>query len=270
MVMNTLLQERKAIEWIWKDGYLDRWDGETHCKQHDVLLQEHSGKSEDFYICLLCREDYKEKQRKEFVECYLPSSGIDSRFENKTLANYIRENKGQKGVINEINTFLENLDSSAGLIMIGKPGTGKTHLASAIVREVITEKQKVAKTTKVARLIREVKSSWSDRETTESNVIEEHTRPTLLVIDEVGVQNGTDFERNILTEIIDERYSAMKPTILVGNLTLKEMVEMTSERAIDRFKEGGKVLVFDWSSYRGKVEIVGNAKNNKEKNGNNN
>ena len=42
------------------------------------------------------------------------------------------------------------------------------------------------------------------------------------------------------------------PTLLIGNLDLAEMSDLLGERIIDRYREGGKVLVFDWESHRGK------------------
>jgi len=76
--------------------------------------------------------------------------------------------------------------------------------------------------------------------------------PDLLVLDEIGVQYGSETEKNILFEIVNERYEAMKPTILISNLAMTTLTEYAGERVIDRMKEnGGKCIVFDWKSRRG-------------------
>ncbi len=74
----------------------------------------------------------------------------------------------------------------------------------------------------------------------------------LLVIDEVGIQFGTDTERMILYEILDLRYEAMLPVILTTNITdLKSLEKLLGERIIDRLFEGeSKIVVFEWESHR--------------------
>lgn len=97
-----------------------------------------------------------------------------------------------------------------------------------------------------------IKESWRSSDKTETQVMRHFMEPDLLVVDEVGVQFGTETERMFLTEIINDRYNYMKPTILIGNLTLDEMKLAIGERALERFKEGGKVVAFNWSSHRGR------------------
>jgi len=102
------------------------------------------------------------------------------------------------------------------------------------------------------RIIRKVKSTWDrNAEMTEEDVIRVYCQKDLLIIDEVGVQFGTDAEKIILFEIINERYAQMLPTILISNLTESELSNYIGERIIDRMKEGqGAVIKFDWDSYR--------------------
>ncbi len=73
----------------------------------------------------------------------------------------------------------------------------------------------------------------------------------LLVIDEIGVQSGTDNERKILFEIIDSRYLQMAPTILLSNLEQTQVIDLVGERVVDRMYENkGGVLTFNWPSHR--------------------
>lgn len=81
--------------------------------------------------------------------------------------------------------------------------------------------------------------------------MEIYTDKDLLIIDEVGVQFGSESEKIILFEIINERYEQMKPTILISNLSEDELSRYVGERIIDRMREGkGAVINFDWESYR--------------------
>ena len=138
--------------------------------------------------------------------------------------------------------------------MCGKPGTGKNHLALAIARYVIENHQSPVIFTTALKIAREFKSTWSKTaKRCENDVIAHFTTPDLLIIDEVGVQFGSEAEKLIMFEIINTRYERMKPTILISNQTKEELAAFVSERVIDRMSDGGGcTLSFTWDSYRSK------------------
>ena len=75
----------------------------------------------------------------------------------------------------------------------------------------------------------------------------------LLIIDEVGAQAGTDSERGHLLEVIDLRYQAELPTIVISNCGRDGLTHSLGERAVDRLRDhGGLLCVFDWPRYRKK------------------
>jgi len=148
--------------------------------------------------------------------------------------------------------FEDRLAMGGGLVLCGKPGTGKTHLACAIANHIITEFCRVPLFTSVTKMSRAVKSTYSTKsDKTESEMIREFVQPDLLILDEVGAQRGTETELLLAQEIIDERYQQVRPTILISNLPETELAKYIGDRALDRMYEGGgAVLAFDWDSYR--------------------
>jgi DNA replication protein DnaC len=138
--------------------------------------------------------------------------------------------------------------------MVGNPGTGKTHLASAIAMQVMESGRAVHFTT-VGRLLRHVKSTYSrGADQTEEQVLQSYLEPDLLVLDEVGVQRGTEAEKFILTEAVGLRYEHMKPMLVMGNCTEVELVDHLGDRLVSRLQEGGgPFIVFDWEDYRPQV-----------------
>ncbi len=89
----------------------------------------------------------------------------------------------------------------------------------------------------------------------EGSILDALIKPTLLVLDEVGVSKETpsDFELTRLFAIINGRYERMLPTIVISNLGVKELPAAMGERSADRLREGGViVLPFTWDSHRGK------------------
>ena len=215
----------------------------TFCRECDMESEKKAQKEKEVSAS-------KELQNK--INSKIQNAMITPRFKGKSFADFRVENDGQRKALEVCNWFLENWNKSMGLIFLGGPGTGKNHLASALVCKFITEKDKTALMTEAIKIIRAIKESWRSNEKTETQAIESFITPDLLVIDELGVQFGSDTERLYLTEIINDRYNWMKPTILIGNLELEELRKTIGERAFERFKEGGRVVPFTWESYRGK------------------
>ncbi|MGC8384980.1 ATP-binding protein [Pseudomonas aeruginosa] len=77
--------------------------------------------------------------------------------------------------------------------------------------------------------------------------------PDLLILDEVGVQYGKEAELVTLFDVMNARYSACKPSIVLSNLTLEEIEVFLGQRVMDRLREnGGRAVSFNWESERAK------------------
>lgn len=179
---------------------------------------------------------------------------IGGRFRGMTMDDYRTTPESEKvkaTCTRYIETFADRAQNGDSLIFLGACGTGKNMLAAIICQEVIKQKFTAVHTT-IFKLVRKIKASWDrDSDETEEQVIRSFSRPGLLVIDEVGVQFGSDTERLYLTEIINDRYENRKPTILISNLNLSELEGVLGQRIVDRFYEGkSAILSFTWDSYR--------------------
>ena len=139
------------------------------------------------------------------------------------------------------------------MLFLGRPGTGKTHLGCAIAQYLIG-KGLTAYYSTVQRALRRVKDTWSrDAAESEATAIKAMTSVDLLVLDEIGVQFGSDTEKTLLFDILNERYERRRPTLLLSNLAKEDVAKFLGERVMDRLREdGGRVLTFDWESYRRK------------------
>lgn len=185
----------------------------------------------------------------------MDNSGIAPRFENATFQSFKPINTAGSHCLDVCQTFAQSwedrLKAGEGLILCGRTGTGKTHLACAIARDVIENHRAEAFITTAQRIIRAFRRTWNHKsEHTEDEAIRFYTSRDLLIIDEIGVQYGTDSERNILFEVINTRYEFLLPTILISNFTDVELAEFLGERTLDRMTQGGAVLAFDWESQR--------------------
>ena len=182
------------------------------------------------------------------------SAAIPERFKNRTLDSYIAKTSGQKDALAFAKDYAKNFDevlqTGRSCIFVGKPGTGKTHLAIGIALSIM-QQQKSALFVTVQRLIRRVKDSWHTKEETESEVIDAYASPDLLILDEVGVQFGSEFEKQVLFDVLNERYEKLKPSILLSNIPSEQLSDYLGERVTDRLRENGGALIgFNWDSYR--------------------
>ncbi|GMO64455.1 MAG: hypothetical protein Ta2A_12010 [Treponemataceae bacterium] len=126
---------------------------------------------------------------------------------------------------------------STNLFLCGKSGTGKTHLAMCLTKDGATYRR-------LPDIFREVRQDFNS----EQEIIDFYGSRKLLIIDEVGRQKFSDFEKNLFFEIIDKRWNNMLPTTLITNMNEKEFGNEYGTAVIDRLRP---ILVrFDWESHR--------------------
>jgi len=206
------------------------------------------------------QEARQRAERARRVERLLGSAGIPPRCKGRTFENFRvdRGNQGQAGALKLCKAYADRFEdmmaAGACVVMVGNPGTGKTHLAAAIAQAVIPTGRSVHFTT-VGRLLRHVKSTYSrEASQTEEQALRSYLDPDLLILDEVGVQRGTEAERFILTEAVGLRYEHMKPMVVMGNCTEAELGAHLGDRLVSRLQEGGgPFIVCDWEDYRPQV-----------------
>lgn len=196
-----------------------------------------------------------EKKEREIL-AKIESYGVTLRNIHHDIRNITPRNDTQAQAIEKAKMICKAVvekQSAGNLILSGSVGTGKTLIAGSAVAALIRDGH-YAKIRTVSSIIRHLKGSWRrDCEYTEQDVIDDMIKLDLLVIDEIGVQFGSDTEKMFIFEIIDGRYNKMKPTILISNLAVDGIKELIGDRCIDRLREdGGKVIAFDYESQRGK------------------
>ena len=201
------------------------------------------------------------KGRSEWLQAWqrkLGSAGIPERFRDRSLESFVAETDAQQRALdfalNYAKEFDAVLETGRSALFIGKPGTGKTHLAVGIGLHLMNRDSRSVLFSTVMRAIRSVKDTWSkDSEQSETDAIASLTDPDLLILDEVGVQVGSETEKLILFDVLNERYENRRPTLLLSNLDLGGVRTYLGERVFDRLREdGGEAIVFDWQSHRGR------------------
>ena len=218
--------------------------------------------------CGKCEEDRlaADAERRKLAEADLAAAawvekqqraGIPERFRDRTLDSYAAATDGQKAALRwateYAHQFDEVLSSGRSMLFLGRPGTGKTHLGCAIGNYLLRKGATVYYST-VQRAMRRIKDTWNrDSAELEGDAIRAMTGPDLLILDEIGVQFGSDTEKNLTFDLLNERYERLKPTLLLSNLAKEDVARFLGERVMDRLREdGGRVITFDWESHRRK------------------
>jgi DNA replication protein DnaC len=196
------------------------------------------------------RQADQERQRMEHL---IGEAAIPPRFIGRTLDSFKATTDAQRAAHQIAAEFADNFAEHAkrgnGLILSGLPGTGKSHLAIAILQALLPET--CGRYTTCMNVIRSVRNTWrKDSEHSETEILAAYADFPLLVLDEIGAQYGTDGEATILFEVLDRRYRDMKPTIFLTNQNQKGLAEFVGERTFDRMRETCKWVAFDWPSYR--------------------
>lgn len=199
---------------------------------------------------------FAEQQINAEAERLLGQAAIPPRFKDRTLDNFRTDTEEQGKGLMTCRAYVDRWErvkaNGKSLVLIGKPGTGKTHLAVGVAQELI-KRGNSAIYTRASSIVQSVKESFGNRTRTERQVYEDFARPDLLIIDEIGRQYGTDSEKLMLFEVINLRYEQCKPMIVISNLEPASFREYMGQATLSRLQEGGATMIFSGEDMRLKI-----------------
>jgi DNA replication protein DnaC len=109
-----------------------------------------------------------------------------------------------------------------GLLLIGRPGVGKSHLAAGVLRAVVERYRVHGLFVDFTTLVHDIQSTF-DRGSEESkaDVLDPVTEAEVLVLDELGAQKPTPWVNDILYLVMNGRYMRRLPTVFTTNFRLE-------------------------------------------------
>ena len=193
-----------------------------------------------------CQGDLRRRQR-------IAASNIPRRYyPHCTLETFHdRKNAILKSALNRVRDFVDAWPMTTdgrGLLLMGGCGAGKTHLAVAVLIEIIHS----GKSGKVLfcnfqDLIQEIQASFdSDAPVGKSEILRPLLEADLLVLDELGSVRPSQFVQDIIYYVINSRYNTVRTTIFTTNVPdeagdngLKHKI---GDRALSRLHEMAELI----------------------------
>ena len=153
---------------------------------------------------------------------------IPKRYKDKDLSNFKPIKRyGHKLVVEKVKNYINSpfYKEGKGLIFIGPPGVGKTHLAVSILKEFFLKRGIVGLFRDTKTLLFDLKSTFDGSASTRE-ILEEVLEAPILVLDDLGSERLSDWARDILHYIIIQRYNELRPIIITTNLELQSETEI--------------------------------------------
>ena len=126
-------------------------------------------------------------------------------------------------------------EENIGYLLWGKVGTGKSYFAGCIANALM-EQEVAVRMTNFSAILNDLTASFEGR----NEYIERLCRFPLLIIDDFGMERGTEYGLEQVYNVIDSRYRSRKPLIVTTNLTLDSLqnpLDTAHARIYDRLLE---------------------------------
>jgi DNA replication protein DnaC len=221
--------------------------------QYDALAQraEQEGWSFVQYLQRLCETELEGRAGRRTARllkaAHLP--------EGKTLASLDAKQLPQK-LQRQLPVLVEGgfVKRSENVLAFGLPGRGKTHLISAIARELIVQQGYTVFFTSTFTLVQQLLAA--KREVRIEPLLRQLDRFEVVVLDDIGYVQQSREEMEVLFTFLAERYER-RSLMITSNLVFSEWDKifkdpMTTAAAIDRLVHHSIILELDGDSYRAK------------------
>ena len=180
---------------------------------------------------------------------------VPARYAEKTLERYRPLTPLQAEIKGYLSRYRdEYLPGSKGVLLWGDTGVGKTHLAVSVVRYLTLEKGISARFVEFFDLLQQIKALFSEGKSG-SELMKVLNEVDVLVIDELGKGRGTQWELEVLDQLISARYNSGKTLIATTNYSVKPGIpggleERVGKRVMSRLMEMCEFFFVDGPDFR--------------------
>lgn len=175
--------------------------------------------------------------------CVIEDAGVPGKFVDADFGSYIKHHRSQGTAKRMAEDFVEDFvkskkDFSRGLVFMGAPGLGKTHLAVAIIKALALEEGIDCRFVDFFQLLADIRHGYSE-DMSDQAFIKPYLDARVLVIDELAKGRNTEWELTVLDQLISSRYNAAdKVTIFTTNYPSEMRIEIKEAKGFYKDKDG--------------------------------
>lgn len=168
--------------------------------------------------------------RQAAAERLAREADIPPRYQRCDLDNFHDHNDWLTKAVNRSRRFVNEFPSvDRGLLFLGRPGLGKTHLAIACVKLAAHQKGFRGIFYDTRQLLRRIRQTYDPvtRYARESDrdVIDPVLNAELLILDDIGAERATEWVEETLHLIVNTRYNERRATIFTTNYPIEAPAE---------------------------------------------
>ena len=172
-------------------------------------------------------------------------------FENFKAQPKTFEYSAKKGAHDIAKGYLRYPNAKGNCIFYGNAGSGKTHLAMAILNAVNDNADPMVRCLfiSVNKLIREMKNWFQDKTGIWSpkHVTDVVSKANLVVLDDLGAESANNMATSFVQDTIFDIYESNQRIITTTNLSLDELYRTYHSRLVSRMQESDRRKVIDFS-----------------------
>jgi DNA replication protein DnaC len=207
--------------------------------------------------------EWADMRREARVGILRDRSGLSKRMRGYDFSNFdpFANPPSTTQAVEKIQKYLENWDKNRdegrGLYFCGDVGSGKTHLAVAVMNELMSYQRIPSLFVTVPELLDNLRGSYNDPGRNLDEWMNSVKNADLLVLDDLGSERVTEWVRERIFVIVNHRYRETLPTLFTSNIGPKDLSAQLGERTASRV-----ISMCEWIDLEGEDYRVNEARRN--------